>query len=194
MNAPGGYAADCDQGSPVATDEEPPGPLDLTSSIFSTDPTCGGEIVSVDTTRSYSSDFRPTLAAVATGSRLVVARNYANGYTATGPAEFVAEARGERLSRILATDDQCANLRLQAAAFSKHLRYASGTTGAGSRGIAFARSRSSRTCCGCRDEEREALVQGGTMLPVGITPYYMSLLDEDDPRQPLAPHRRADAQ
>jgi lysine 2,3-aminomutase len=35
------------------------------------------------------------------------------------------------------------------------------------------------------DEEREALVKGGTMLPVGITPYYMSLLDEDDPNQPL---------
>jgi lysine 2,3-aminomutase len=34
-------------------------------------------------------------------------------------------------------------------------------------------------------DEREALVQGGTMLPVGITPYYMSLLDADDPRQPL---------
>ena len=35
------------------------------------------------------------------------------------------------------------------------------------------------------DDEREALVQGGTMLPVGISPYYMSLLDADDPRQPL---------
>jgi lysine 2,3-aminomutase len=35
------------------------------------------------------------------------------------------------------------------------------------------------------DEEREALVRGGTMLPVGITPYYMSLLDADDPWQPL---------
>jgi lysine 2,3-aminomutase len=35
------------------------------------------------------------------------------------------------------------------------------------------------------DEEREALVRGGTMLPVGITPYYMSLLDENDPSQPL---------
>ncbi|MEX2318102.1 MAG: KamA family radical SAM protein [Pirellulales bacterium] len=33
--------------------------------------------------------------------------------------------------------------------------------------------------------ERQALVQGGTMLPVGITPYYMSLLDEDDPQHPL---------
>ncbi|MCI0332584.1 MAG: KamA family radical SAM protein [Planctomycetes bacterium] len=35
------------------------------------------------------------------------------------------------------------------------------------------------------EEEREALVQGGTMLPVGITPYYMSLLDANDPSQPL---------
>jgi lysine 2,3-aminomutase len=35
------------------------------------------------------------------------------------------------------------------------------------------------------EEERQALVQGGTMLPVGISPYYMSLLDADDPRQPL---------
>jgi lysine 2,3-aminomutase len=35
------------------------------------------------------------------------------------------------------------------------------------------------------EEEGEALVQGGTMLPVGISPYYMSLLDADDPLQPL---------
>jgi lysine 2,3-aminomutase len=35
------------------------------------------------------------------------------------------------------------------------------------------------------DEERQALVRGGTMLPVGISPYYMSLLDADDPLQPL---------
>ncbi len=35
------------------------------------------------------------------------------------------------------------------------------------------------------DDEREALVQGGTMLPVGITPYYMSLLDAEDANQPL---------
>ena len=35
------------------------------------------------------------------------------------------------------------------------------------------------------DDEREALVKGESMLPVGITPYYMSLLDRDDPQQPL---------
>ena len=32
---------------------------------------------------------------------------------------------------------------------------------------------------------REALIAGGTMLPVGITPYYMSLIDPVDPTQPL---------
>lgn len=35
------------------------------------------------------------------------------------------------------------------------------------------------------DNEREALLLGGTMLPIGITPYYMSLLDADDCQQPL---------
>ncbi|MEZ6126449.1 MAG: KamA family radical SAM protein [Planctomycetaceae bacterium] len=35
------------------------------------------------------------------------------------------------------------------------------------------------------DDERAALQQGGTMLPVGVTPYYMSLLDPDDALQPL---------
>jgi len=34
-------------------------------------------------------------------------------------------------------------------------------------------------------DERDALIRGGTMLPVGVTPYYMSLLDRDDPRHPL---------
>ena len=35
------------------------------------------------------------------------------------------------------------------------------------------------------DDEREALIKGESMLPVGITPYYMSLLDRFDPQQPL---------
>lgn len=35
------------------------------------------------------------------------------------------------------------------------------------------------------DEEREGLVKGGTMLPVGVTPYYMSLLDRENFEQPL---------
>jgi lysine 2,3-aminomutase len=35
------------------------------------------------------------------------------------------------------------------------------------------------------DDEREALIKGESMLPVGITPYYMSLLDRENPLQPL---------
>jgi lysine 2,3-aminomutase len=34
-------------------------------------------------------------------------------------------------------------------------------------------------------DERDALVQGGSMLPVGITPYYLSLVSPDDPAEPL---------
>lgn len=35
------------------------------------------------------------------------------------------------------------------------------------------------------DGEREALIRGGQLLPVGVTPYYMSLLDATDPGHPL---------
>lgn len=35
------------------------------------------------------------------------------------------------------------------------------------------------------DAERAALTQGGTMLPTGVTPYYMSLIDPLDSNQPL---------
>ncbi len=35
------------------------------------------------------------------------------------------------------------------------------------------------------DEELSALQAGGTMLPVGVTPYYMSLLDREDATQAL---------
>jgi lysine 2,3-aminomutase len=35
------------------------------------------------------------------------------------------------------------------------------------------------------DEEREGIARSGAMLPVGITPYYMSLLSASDDQQPL---------
>jgi lysine 2,3-aminomutase len=35
------------------------------------------------------------------------------------------------------------------------------------------------------EEEREGLSRAGSMLPLGITPYYMSLLARHDPQQPL---------
>ena len=34
-------------------------------------------------------------------------------------------------------------------------------------------------------DERTAIVEGGSMLPIGITPYYASLLSRTDPQQPL---------
>jgi lysine 2,3-aminomutase len=35
------------------------------------------------------------------------------------------------------------------------------------------------------DDERAAFTQSGTVLPLGITPYYMSLVSPDDPNQPI---------
>ena len=34
-------------------------------------------------------------------------------------------------------------------------------------------------------DERAAIEKGGSLLPVGVTPYYMSILSYDDPAQPL---------
>jgi lysine 2,3-aminomutase len=34
-------------------------------------------------------------------------------------------------------------------------------------------------------DERQALVEGGSMLPTGVTPYYLSLVSPNDPRDPL---------
>jgi lysine 2,3-aminomutase len=35
------------------------------------------------------------------------------------------------------------------------------------------------------DEEREAFVRGGGLLPAGVTPYYLSLVDRENPSDPL---------
>jgi len=35
------------------------------------------------------------------------------------------------------------------------------------------------------EAERTALVEGGSMLPVAVTPYYLGLISRDDPQQPL---------
>src|SRR2546423_15377836 len=49
-------SADCDQRSPMATDEEPPGPLDLSSSILSTDFAYDARSVSVQSTVGLGAD------------------------------------------------------------------------------------------------------------------------------------------
>ena len=42
------------------------------------------------------------------------------------------------------------------------------------------------------DAERGAMRDGGTMLPVGVTPYYMSLVHRDRPERPDSQDGRAD--
>ena len=42
-----------------------------------------------------------------------------------------------------------------------------------------------QTICQLGENERRALTQGGSLLPFAVTPYYMSLIDPDDPQQPL---------
>ena len=72
-----------------------------------------------------------------------------------------------------------------ASVFSPKRRTGSGTTGGGNRDIGSARLDDFERVIDLSATEREALQRGGTMLPVGVTPYYMSLLDPDDPQQPL---------
>src|SRR6476620_7849074 len=133
-------SADCELSSPLATDEEPPGPLDLTSSILSTDlayadvePTNG----SADNSLSFLR--RTTSAKTRAFRRLhfpdVTTRDW-------------NDWRWQSRHRIRTIPQLEKMLQLS-------------------------------------EEEREALVQGGTMLPVGISPYYMSLLDAENPMQPL---------
>ena len=189
-------SADCDQCSPMATDEEPPGPLDLSSSILSTDLTYCGESVSVDTLR-LGCGFRPGFGAIADGGcdhvgrrcraalRRICVPQRLRCRCAVGRAGRSGSRRTSDSLAFLAANDQCAHARVSSPAFSGRGQSRVERLAVADRGIAFARSRSSKRCCGCRDEEREALVQGGTMLPVGISPYYMSLLDADDPLQPL---------
>jgi lysine 2,3-aminomutase len=169
----------------MATDEEPPGPLDLSSAIYSTDLTYGSTNVSVDTSRSYSSDFTPTLAAVANGARLVVAPTYATGYDAIDPAEGLSGATPGGNS--LAFLRQTTNARTRDFR-RRHFPEVSNRDWNDWRWQSRHRLRTLaqlEKMLRLSDEEREALVQGGTMLPVGISPYYMSLLNADDPHQPL---------
>ena len=172
-------SADCDQRSLLATDEEPPGPLDLTSSILSAD---------------LRFDVRAAV-------RTPLERGPALGHSFTaGPATPVVN--GGRFAVSGHVEEPIANR-----AASSSLAFLRASTTSTTR--AFRRRHfpdvanrewndwrwQSRhrirtlaqleSMLQLSEEEREALVQGGTLLPVGISPYYMSLLDPDDPRHPL---------
>src|SRR5688572_26761871 len=83
-------SADCDQCSPMATDEEPPGPLDLSSSILSTDPAYAEESVSVETALSFATDLGESLTAVASGTLPGVGTLHRNGYAPVAPVADAA--------------------------------------------------------------------------------------------------------
>jgi lysine 2,3-aminomutase len=189
-------SADCDQCSQMAADEEPPGPLDLTSSILSTDLKYCGDSVSVDTAAPRVAGFAPsfgtTLTAVATTAAVVpgalpfAGSSFHNGFAAVGSLdELTAPAAPENDS--LAFLRQSTNVRTRA--FRR--RHFPDVTNRDWNDWRWQSRHRIRTLAQLEkmlrlsEEEREALVQGGTMLPVGISPYYMSLLDADDPLQPL---------
>jgi lysine 2,3-aminomutase len=160
-------SADCEPCSPMATDEEPPGPLDLSSSILSNELAYDAQSVSVD----------PTL-------------GLANGWH--GPIDPFAPAADDE-SASSSTVDSLSFLRRTTSAATRAFRrqhFPDVTTRDWNDWRWQSRHRI-RTLAQLDEmlhlstEEREALVQGGTMLPVGISPYYMSLLDVDNPLQPL---------
>jgi lysine 2,3-aminomutase len=177
-------SADCEHSSQLAADDEPPGPLDLTSSILSTNSTCNRESVLLGT--------RPDTAINRIGSLPESGGGLLPGVegAANGPASF-------------------GSLTNWSNSVIPNRRFFLLQTGSNARTRAFRRryypdvpnrewndwrwqSRHRlRTLpqlerlLRLSDEEREALVQGGTMLPVAVSPYYMSLLDPDDPYHPI---------
>ena len=157
-------SADCDQRSPMATDEEPPGPLDLSSSILTTDFAYDAQSVAVDTTLGIDTvDW--------------------NGFAPPADGEPASDEPVDRLAFLRRTTSA------KTRAF-RRLHFPDVSTRDWNDWRWQSRHRL-RTLAQLdkmlrlSDEERQALVQGGTMLPVGISPYYMSLLDADDPLQPL---------
>ncbi len=178
--------ADCGQSSLTATEEEPPGPLDLTSSILP----AASTYAATDGSSSRSLGFSPVF------SEAIVVQ----ASTAIAPSQ-VTSARYSRSGRPAPQPDDAV------AVPESSLQFLRQTSNARTRGFRrrFFHGATSREWNDWRwqsrhrirslaqldsmlrlsDEERQALNQGGTMLPVGITPYYMSLLDPDDAWQPL---------
>jgi lysine 2,3-aminomutase len=176
-------SADCDQCSPLATDEEPPGPLDLSSSILLTDLTYRERSASFDTAVGFAAGLNGSLSAVAT-STVSPPAPARNGYAAVARGNDLPD---ESASGNLAFLRQTTNTKTRAFR-RRHFPDATNREWNDWRWQSRHRIRTLEQLdkmLQLSDEEREALVQGGTMLPVGISPYYMSLLDAEDSHQPL---------
>ena len=177
-------SAGCDDGSQTATEDEPPGLRDLTSSILSNDLAFLGENASVDRTTNYDFDQRRIMPASATGTLPIRGVSLSNGHSAVIPLADSPDFRG---GDSLAFLRQTGNARTRAFR-RRHFPEVTNRDWGDWRWQSRHRLRTLEQLervLRLSEEEREALVQGGTMLPVGISPYYMSLLDGDDPQQPL---------
>jgi lysine 2,3-aminomutase len=159
-------SADCDQRSPMATDEEPPGPLDLSSSILSTDFRFDDGI-SGGAAPGFTSALNRSYSATATANDESVSGTPSSSSLAFLRATTTRATRGFRRRHFPDVSSREWNdWRWQSRQRVRTL------------------AQLEKMLC-LSAEEREALVQGGTMLPVGISPYYMSLLDAHDPLQSL---------
>ncbi|MEX0613936.1 MAG: hypothetical protein WD229_17590, partial [Pirellulales bacterium] len=177
-------SVDCGECSPIATDEEPPGPLDLSSSILSCDPPHDAKGHSADTTVSFAPAFGHSFSAVATVPGPASSSTH-NGHAFVAPGDDSAfgSGRDSALSFLRRTTSS------RTRAFRRrHFPDVSNREWNDWRWQTRHRIRTLAqidSMLRLSEEEREALVQGGTMLPVGISPYYMSLLDPDNAWHPL---------
>ena len=96
-----------------------------------------------------------------------------------------APARWEPLSRGWSAFRSGRPRAPSASASIRRSKPPSGTTGAGRRARASARSPSSSGIFVLSDDERDAVVRHQGSLPLGITPYYASLMSRDDALEPL---------
>jgi lysine 2,3-aminomutase len=160
-------SADCEPCSQLAIEEEPPGPPDLMTSSLATDFAYVPEHVSRDTELSFA------------GS------DHANGFAALASSSDVSHGRSPNRLAFLR---QGGSNALTRAFRRRHFATVSNREWNDWRWQSRHRLRTLaqlEQLLRLSEEEHEALVQGGTMLPVGISPYYMSLLDPDDPLHPL---------
>ena len=180
--------ADCDQGSPMATDEEPPGHCDLLPSISTStisELAMAGDLAFNAAPAGFSSGFQssvavalpPTFSADPVGltheDRALTPLVDQAGPVPADPLRFLRQATPNPRTRAYrrryfpeATNREWNDWRWQTRHRIRTLKQL-------------------ELMLDLSEEEREALVQGGTMLPVGISPYYMSLLAPDDPWQSL---------
>jgi lysine 2,3-aminomutase len=175
----------CEQSSQLASDEEPPGPLDLPSSLFSTELSFAGDSVSVAPPVNFSPNAGLPRCDYSEPPLPILGQPARNGHAVV--VSLPSEQELNRPSPLALLKPPAANPRTRVFR-RQHFPDVSNRDWNDWRWQSRHRIRTLEQfeiMLDLSDGERQALIQGGTMLPVGITPYYMSLLDAHDPLQPL---------